>query len=83
MCYNHDMNETLTIRLGQKLARALSEEARQRGLSRGEIAREAIQARLRAAGRLSVMQSHFGAVTGPPDLSTNKAYRRTWKRKGP
>ena len=75
------MNETLTIRLGEKLAQALHEEARQSGLAKGEIARQALEARLQRRGGLSAMRRHFGTVRGPSDLSTNKAYRRTWNRK--
>jgi hypothetical protein len=75
------MNETLTIRLGEKLAHALQEEARQTGLAKGEIARQALEARLQRDGKLSVMQRYFGTMRGPSDLSTNKAYRRSWSRK--
>ena len=45
------MNETLTVRLGKELADALQTEARQSGLAKGEIARQALQARLRQKGR--------------------------------
>jgi hypothetical protein len=72
------MNETLTVRLGQNLAQALDEEARQTGLAKGEIARQALKARLQPSAKLAVMRRHFGAMRGPPDLSTNKAYRRRW-----
>ena len=75
------MSETLTIRLSEQLAHALQEEARQTGLAKGEIARQAIEFRLQRAGKLSVMQRPFGAMSGPSDLSTNKAYRRNWGRK--
>lgn len=75
------MNESLTIRLGADLAQALQEEARQTGLSKGELARQALAARLEHRGQLTVMSRHFGAMGGPADLSTNKAYRRTWGRK--
>jgi hypothetical protein len=75
------MNATLTIRIGEELARALQEEARQSGLTKGEIARQAIEDRLRRRGKLSVMQRHFGVMRGPADLSTNKAYRRSWNKK--
>ena len=78
MCYNVIVSDTLTIRLGEKLARALRDEARQRGLSRGEIARQAIEPRLHSVGRLRVMQGYFGVMRGPADLSTNKTYRRSW-----
>ena len=83
MGYNPAMNESLTIRLGTDLARALQEEAQQTGLSKGEVARQALAARLEHRGRLAVMSRYFGAMSGPTDLSTNKAYRRTWGRKQP
>jgi hypothetical protein len=73
------MNQTLTIRLGDKLAYALSEESRRTGLAKGEIARQALESRLQSTGKLSVMERHFGCMSGPPDLSANKAYRRNWK----
>lgn len=75
------MSETLTIRLGQKLAHALENESLQTGLSKGEIARQSLEARLQGNGKLSVMQRHFGSIRGPSDLSTNKAYRREWNKK--
>ena len=74
------MSETLTIRLGEKLAYALHEEARETGLARGEIARQALETRLQRGGKLAVMQRHFGAMRGPADLSTNKSYRRSWNK---
>jgi hypothetical protein len=81
LCYSRSVNESLTIRLGEALAHALEEEARQTGLAKGEIARQALEARLQPHGKLSVMPRHFGAMRGPSDLSTNKAYRRTWSKK--
>jgi hypothetical protein len=65
-CYTvADMGETLTIRLGQQLAFALEEEARRTGLAKGEIARKALEAQLKSTGKLSVMERHFGSMTGP------------------
>lgn len=81
LCYGPAMNETLTVRLGQSLAHALREESSRTGLAKGEIARQALEARLRQGGKLAVMQRHFGAMRGPADLSTNKAYRRDWSKK--
>jgi len=75
------MAETLTVRLGEELAEALRQEARQSGVSRGEIVRQAIAARVRQTASTTVMQRHFGTMRGPADLSTNKAYRRAWTRK--
>ena len=46
LCYSRAINETLTIRLGEKLAHALHEEARQSGLAKGEIARPALETQL-------------------------------------
>ncbi len=75
------MNDMLTIRLGAKLAHALHEEARQTGLPKGEIARQALEIRLQRGGKLTVMHRHFGAMRGPSDLSTNKSYRRSWNKR--
>ena len=75
------MNETLTIRLGEKLAGALQAEAEQTGLAKGEIARQALELRLQKSGKLSVMSRHFGVMRGPSDLSTNKSYRKKWGKK--
>jgi hypothetical protein len=75
------MNDTLTIRLGEKLAHALQAEARETGLAKGEIARQALESRLQRCGKLAVIQRHFGSMAGPSDLSTNKSYRRTWNKK--
>ena len=75
------MSERLSVRLGEKLAHALQEEARRTGLAKGEIARQARESRLQQSGRLSVMGRHFGSMRGPDDLSANKAYRRNWNKK--
>ena len=75
------MSETLTIRLGENLAHALQAEARETGLAKGEIARQALESRLQRGGKLAVIQRHFGAMRGPADLSTNKTYRRSWNKK--
>jgi len=72
--YKGNVNERLTFRLGEKLARTLDDESRQTGLAKGEIVRQALEIRLRGAGKLSVMQRHFGAIRGPSDLSTNKKF---------
>jgi hypothetical protein len=83
VCYARTMNETLTIRLGEGLAQALSEEARETGLAKGEIARQALAARLQRRRKLTVMTRYFGTMRGPADLSTNRAYRRSWNQKRP
>jgi metal-responsive CopG/Arc/MetJ family transcriptional regulator len=73
------MIETLTVRLGKELADALRAEARQSGMARGEIVREALKTRLGQNGKLSVMRRYFGVMEGPPDLSTNKSLRKIWR----
>lgn len=74
------MNETLTIRLGEKLAQALHTEARQTGLAKGEIVRQALESRLQRGGKLTVMRRYMGVMSGPSDLGTNKKYRRQWNK---
>ena len=75
------MRDTLTVRLDDELAAALRREAKESGLPRGAIVRLAVAAHLSRSGGPSVMSTHFGTMRGPADLSTNKAYRRTWARK--
>jgi len=75
------MRETLTVRLSDDLAEALRREARRSGVPKGHIARQAIAARLRTTTDHSVIARYFGAMRGPADLSTNKAYRRAWTKK--
>lgn len=59
----------------------MHEEASSPGLAKGETAGQALESRLQREGKLAVMQRHFGAMRGPADLSTNKAYRRSWGKK--
>ena len=77
------MNATLTIRRGEDLAQALEEEAAKFGISKGEIARQAIAARLGSGRKPSNLQRHFGVLGAPADLSTNKEYRRAWNKRRP
>lgn len=72
------MNASLTIRLEEDLARALKQEAGRVGVSKGEIVRQALVARLQAEGTSTTLKRHFGVMSGPRDLSTNREYRRTW-----
>ena len=74
------MSTTLSIRLGEDLAQALEREASKSGISKGEIARQAIAARLQSKDKVSTLQRHFGVMSGPSDLSTNKEYRRSWNK---
>jgi predicted DNA-binding protein len=74
------VGDTLTIRLSDELAEALRREARESGIPRGELVRQAIAARLEKRDSPTVMARHFGRMRGPVDLSTNKAYRRAWTK---
>jgi hypothetical protein len=77
------VTETLTIRLDQPLAQALRDQAHQTGLSKGEIARQALENWFAGRGHAPAMRRYFGIVQGPSDLSTNRKYRRNWgKKKG-
>ncbi|MGA3267983.1 MAG: hypothetical protein ABSE16_14300 [Verrucomicrobiota bacterium] len=53
-------------------------KGQQTGLTKGEIARQALAWRLQRGGKLKVMPRYFGVASGPADLSTNKKYRRLW-----
>lgn len=70
------MPDTLTIRLDDQLARALDEEAKRAGTTKGELVRDALRARLKKtrATALDALQGLCGIVDGPPDLSTNKQH---------
>lgn len=81
LCYISTVRHTLTIRLSEDLAVALREEARQSGVAQGEIVRQAVASRLQTARVPATMSRHFGTVRGPADLSTNRAYRRAWRKK--
>ena len=70
------MEETLTVRIDAELAAWLRQEARRRNTSKGEVVRVALregqaQKRKSAGETLSGLR---GIVTGPRDLSTNRAY---------
>src|SRR5204862_212441 len=70
LCVTVDcMNETLTIRLGEKLAYALSQEARRTGLAKGEIARQALEARLLSTGKPSAMARQFACIVRMTELT--------------
>jgi hypothetical protein len=81
VCYTSLVRATLTIRLGDDLIEALTREARQSGLPKGEIVRQAIATHLRNTASTPVMARYFGTMRGPANLSTNKAYRRAWTKK--
>lgn len=75
------MPRTLTVRLNDELTEALQKASRESGMPKGEIVRQAVTAHLKKTSGGSVMSRYFGTVTGPADLSTNRAYRRSWANK--
>lgn len=75
------MSESLTVRLSRDLADALRDEARQSGVPKGEIVRQALSARLQQTSAGSTIARYAGVMRGPSDLSTNKTYRRAWRKK--
>ena len=74
------MGQTLSIRLDDELLAALDHEARRTGMSRNRLIRDAVVLRLGRAPGLGPLREVVGLIQGPADLSTNRAYRRAWKR---
>jgi len=74
------MSETLTVRLDDEMAIALAREAARTHRPKGQIVREALHKHLRRKQRsaLEVLQEHVGSITGPEDLSVNKAHLATF-----
>ena len=69
---------TVSFKLPQALADALSDLARQRKSSRSALVREALEV-LASSGRRSVtavVDELIGALDGPTDLSTNPKHLR-------
>ena len=77
------MADVLTIRLDPELARAMDDEARRTGESKGEVVRAAIRERLasKRPSALDVLRDLDGIVDGPRDLSTNKKHLATLGRR--
>jgi uncharacterized protein GlcG (DUF336 family) len=73
------MSETLTVRLDDALAKALTDEAERTSRAKGRIVSEALESYFRRTrpGALQALQRYVGCVEGPPDLSTNKKYLAT------
>lgn len=70
------MNETLTIRLEQTIAKALEEEAERTNRSKGHVVRQALTEHLlrTRSSALDVLGKYAGAIDGPADLAMNKKY---------
>lgn len=77
------MSDALTIQLSKRLADALQAEAKDTGIPEVEILRQALETRLkqeRSQGKSSI-ERFAGILQGPPDLSTNKEYKKRWGRR--
>jgi hypothetical protein len=76
------MGKSLTIRLDDATAAALDAAVRRTRRSRGELVREAVLAHVRVTQptALDSLAEYVGAVSGPADLSTNKAHLRDFGR---
>lgn len=77
------MDETLTIRLEKEISELLAEEAKRTNRSKGAIVRKALAEHLRrqSPSVLDELGKFVGIVSGPPDLSTNKAHLATLGRR--
>ena len=77
---------TISLRISESLAIRLEDTARQRGVSKSALIREALEAYLqadraeRAESALSQVANLAGTLSGPEDLSVNKDYLRNFGR---
>lgn len=78
--------KTLSLKLDDALYARVLAVAKQRGATQSDVVRDAILARLEpmkgklAGSALDLAKDLAGCVTGPPDLSTNKARLRGFGR---
>jgi len=69
------MSTTLSVRLGEDLARWVEEQARATGRSQGSLVKEALE-KARQAERGKPFMKLAGSVDGPKDLSRRKGFSR-------
>lgn len=69
------VSTTLSIRLGDDLARWVEEQARATGRSQGSLVKEALENARRSGDAKPFMQL-AGSVDGPPDLSRRRGFSR-------
>lgn len=76
MSYAPRVNATLTVRMDEETLRRLEAEARRTGRSKGELVREALRECFgrRGPSALDALGDLVGIMSGPVDLSTNKAH---------
>jgi predicted transcriptional regulator len=78
--------KSLSVKVPDGLDAKLGAFARQRGVSKSEVVREALEALLvrgrglRRASALSLAKDLAGCVAGPGDLSFNKDYLKDYGR---
>jgi predicted transcriptional regulator len=78
--------KTLSLKLDDALYARVLAMAKQCGATQSDVVRDAILARLEpsrgklAGSALDLAKDLAGCITGPPDLSANKAYLRGFGR---
>lgn len=70
------MGTTLSIRLGEELARWVEEQARATGRSQGSLVKEALE-KARQEMQPKAFMKLAGSVDGPNDLSRRKGFSRS------
>ena len=77
---------TISLKVPESLANRLEDTARQKGVSKSTLIRDALEAYLqadraeRAESALSQVADLAGILSGPEDLSVNKEYLRNFGR---
>ena len=77
---------TISLKVPEPLAIRLKDTARQKGMSKSALIRDALEAYLqadraeRAESALSQVADLAGILSGPEDLSVNKDYLRNFGR---
>ena len=77
---------TISLKVPESLASRLEDTARQKGVSKSALIRDALEAYLqadraeRAESALSQVADLAGIMSGPEDLSVNKDYLRNFGR---
>lgn len=77
---------TISLKMPESLASRLEDTARQKGVSKSALIRDALEAYLqadraeRAESALSQVGDLAGILSGPEDLSVNKDYLRNFWR---
>ncbi len=70
------MSTTLSIRLGEDLARWVEEQAQATGRSQGSLVKEALE-KVRQAEQAKPFMKLAGSVDGPKNLSRRKGFSRS------